>query len=187
MTSQSWNLKSLLCTSLKGPHVHLCVQLLAHKHIIRNSVLVSLLSDGSSSSMKGDSEMMMMMMMMGVRSANQSPQSVASSGIDSGVDSLPEQLGDLPNVALSLCGGLTNNRDITSGRIWRWMLLLTLCIGYKAPGLALCVCVLCYRAIPGEGDLLPAVLWEPFCYWRSQPGGQDWKQVWFTRFPFTYQ
>ncbi|TNM90691.1 hypothetical protein fugu_002980 [Takifugu bimaculatus] len=68
-------------------------------------------SDGSSSSMKGDSEMMMMMM--GVRSANQSPQSVASSGMDSGVDSLPEQLGDLPHIAISLCGGLTDNRDIT--------------------------------------------------------------------------
>lgn len=82
------------------------------------TLLLPLLSDGSSSSMKGDSEMMMMMMM-DVRSANQSPQSVASSGVDSGVDSLPEQLGDLPHVAISLCGGLTDNRDITRGRIWR--------------------------------------------------------------------
>lgn len=73
---------------------------------------MSLLSDGSSSSMKGDSEMMMMM---GVRSANQSPQSVASSWVDSGVDSLPEQLGDLPHVAISLCGGLADNREITTG------------------------------------------------------------------------
>lgn len=77
-----------------------------------------LLSDGSSSSMKGDSEMMMMM---GVRSANQSPQSVASSGMDSGVDSLSEQLGDLPHVAISLCGGLADNREITRGRQWRLM------------------------------------------------------------------
>ncbi|XP_040890674.1 phosphatidate phosphatase LPIN1 isoform X2 [Toxotes jaculatrix] len=67
-------------------------------------------SDGGSSSMKGDSEMMMMM---GARSANQSPQSVASSGMDSGVDSLSDQLGDLPHVAISLCGGLTDNREIT--------------------------------------------------------------------------
>uniref|UniRef100_A0A3B4WS28 phosphatidate phosphatase n=1 Tax=Seriola lalandi dorsalis TaxID=1841481 RepID=A0A3B4WS28_SERLL len=66
-------------------------------------------SDGGSSSMKGDSEMMMM----GVRSANQSPQSVGSSGMDSGVDSLSDQLGDLPHVAISLCGGLTENREIT--------------------------------------------------------------------------
>ncbi|XP_050933356.1 phosphatidate phosphatase LPIN1 isoform X2 [Lates calcarifer] len=66
-------------------------------------------SDGGSSSMKGDSEMMMM----GVRSANQSPQSVGSSGMDSGVDSLSDQLGDLPHVAISLCGGLTDNREIT--------------------------------------------------------------------------
>uniref|UniRef100_A0A3P8RWJ6 phosphatidate phosphatase n=1 Tax=Amphiprion percula TaxID=161767 RepID=A0A3P8RWJ6_AMPPE len=66
-------------------------------------------SDGGSSSMKGDSEMMMV----GVRSANQSPQSVGSSGMDSGVDSLSDQMGDLPHVAISLCGGLTDNKEIT--------------------------------------------------------------------------
>ena len=63
--------------------------------------------------MKVDSEMMMM----GARSANQSPQSVASSGVDSGVDSLPDQLGDLAHVAISLCGGLTDNREITRGML----------------------------------------------------------------------
>ncbi|KAK2854227.1 hypothetical protein Q5P01_006888 [Channa striata] len=67
-------------------------------------------SDGGCGSVKGDSEMMMM----GVRSANQSPQSVGSSGVDSGVDSLPDQIGDLPHVAISLCGGLTDNSEITS-------------------------------------------------------------------------
>ncbi|XP_059210438.1 phosphatidate phosphatase LPIN1 isoform X2 [Centropristis striata] len=65
-------------------------------------------SDGGSSSIRGDSEMMM-----GVRSDNQSPQSVGSSGMDSGVDSLPDQTADLPHVAISLCGGLTDNREIT--------------------------------------------------------------------------
>lgn len=55
--------------------------------------------------------------MMGVRSANQSPQSVGSSGMDSGVDSLLDQIGDLPHVAISLCGGLTDNREITRGRM----------------------------------------------------------------------
>ncbi|KAF6731095.1 Phosphatidate phosphatase LPIN1 [Oryzias melastigma] len=65
-------------------------------------------SDGGSSSMKGESELMMM----DVRSANQSPQSV-SSGIDSGIDSLLDQISDLPHVAISLCGGLTDNREIT--------------------------------------------------------------------------
>nr|XP_040020917.1 phosphatidate phosphatase LPIN1 isoform X2 [Gasterosteus aculeatus aculeatus]XP_040020955.1 phosphatidate phosphatase LPIN1 isoform X2 [Gasterosteus aculeatus aculeatus] len=67
-------------------------------------------SDGGSSSMRGDSELMMVM---GVRSANQSPQSVGSSGVDSGVDSLSDQVGDLPHVAISLCGGLTDNSEIT--------------------------------------------------------------------------
>lgn len=85
---------------------------------IWHSVLMLLLSDGSSSSAKGDSEMMMMM---GVRSGNQSPQSVASSGMDSGVDSLPEQLGDLPQVAISLCGGLADTGEITRGRQRRRM------------------------------------------------------------------
>ncbi|KAA8595469.1 hypothetical protein FQN60_010760 [Etheostoma spectabile] len=65
-------------------------------------------SDGGSSSMRGDSEMLMMM---GVRSADQSP--VGSSGMDSGVDSLSDQVGDLPHVAISLCGGLTDNTEIT--------------------------------------------------------------------------
>lgn len=76
-------------------------------------MFLSVLSDGGSSSTRGDSEMMMM----GVRSANQSPQSVASSGMDSGVDSLCEQIGDLHHVAISLCGGLTDNREITRGRM----------------------------------------------------------------------
>lgn len=63
--------------------------------------------------MKGDSEMMMME---GRSANNQSPQSVGSSGVDSGVDSLSDQIGDLPHVAISLCGGLTDNREITRGR-----------------------------------------------------------------------
>ncbi|KAJ4947661.1 hypothetical protein JOQ06_009694 [Pogonophryne albipinna] len=71
-------------------------------------------SDGGSSSMRGDSELMMM----GVRSANQSPHSegssgMGSSGMDSGVDSLSDHIGDLPHVSISLCGGLTDNREIT--------------------------------------------------------------------------
>ncbi|CAB1334991.1 unnamed protein product [Coregonus sp. 'balchen'] len=61
-------------------------------------------SDGS---VRGGSET-------GVRSANQSPQSVGSSGMDSGVDSYSDQLGDMPNIAISLCGGLTDNREITN-------------------------------------------------------------------------
>uniref|UniRef100_A0A8C2WS67 phosphatidate phosphatase n=1 Tax=Cyclopterus lumpus TaxID=8103 RepID=A0A8C2WS67_CYCLU len=48
-----------------------------------------------------------------MRSANQSPQSVGSSGMDSGVDSLSDQAGDLPHVSISLCGGLTDNSEIT--------------------------------------------------------------------------
>ncbi|XP_061523200.1 phosphatidate phosphatase LPIN1 isoform X1 [Phycodurus eques] len=66
-------------------------------------------SDGGSSSMKSDSDVMTM----DVRSANQSPQSVGSCGMDSGVDSLLDHMGDLPHVAISLCGGLSDNKEIT--------------------------------------------------------------------------
>ncbi|XP_007559139.1 phosphatidate phosphatase LPIN1 isoform X5 [Poecilia latipinna] len=65
-------------------------------------------SDGGGSSTRGDSEIMMDM-----RSTNQSPQSVGSSGVDSGVDSLLDQIADLPHVAISLCGGLSDNKEIT--------------------------------------------------------------------------
>uniref|UniRef100_A0A8C1KKR6 phosphatidate phosphatase n=1 Tax=Cyprinus carpio TaxID=7962 RepID=A0A8C1KKR6_CYPCA len=44
----------------------------------------------------------------GVHSVTVSPQSMCSSGADSGVDSY-----DLPSMAISLCGGLTENREIT--------------------------------------------------------------------------
>ncbi|XP_057693143.1 phosphatidate phosphatase LPIN1 isoform X2 [Corythoichthys intestinalis] len=63
-------------------------------------------SEGAGSSMKVDSEM-------SVRSGNQSPQSVGSCGMDSGVDSLLDHIGDLPHVAISLCGGLSDNKEIT--------------------------------------------------------------------------
>ncbi|XP_036729262.1 phosphatidate phosphatase LPIN1 isoform X4 [Balaenoptera musculus] len=49
----------------------------------------------------------------GTHSANQSPQSVGSSGVDSGVESTSDSLRDLPSIAISLCGGLSDNREIT--------------------------------------------------------------------------
>ncbi|KAJ8400296.1 hypothetical protein AAFF_G00396790 [Aldrovandia affinis] len=48
-----------------------------------------------------------------VRRVNQSPQSVGSSSMDSGVDSYSDQIGDLPSISISLCGGLTDNKEIT--------------------------------------------------------------------------
>uniref|UniRef100_A0A8C2FZN1 phosphatidate phosphatase n=1 Tax=Cyprinus carpio TaxID=7962 RepID=A0A8C2FZN1_CYPCA len=45
----------------------------------------------------------------GVHSVTVSPQSMCSSGADSGVDSY-----DLPSMAISLCGGLTEDREITT-------------------------------------------------------------------------
>ncbi|XP_068136386.1 phosphatidate phosphatase LPIN1 isoform X2 [Hyperolius riggenbachi] len=48
-----------------------------------------------------------------VRSANQSPQSVGSSGVDSGVESISDGIRDLPSIAISLCGGLSDNKELT--------------------------------------------------------------------------
>lgn len=48
----------------------------------------------------------------GVHSVTVSPQYMCSSGADSGVDSY-----DLPSMAISLCGGLTENREITKGAL----------------------------------------------------------------------
>ncbi|XP_005404491.1 PREDICTED: phosphatidate phosphatase LPIN1 isoform X2 [Chinchilla lanigera] len=51
---------------------------------------------------------------LGPRSANQSPQSVGSSGADSGVESTSDGLRDLPSIAISLCGGLSDHREVTT-------------------------------------------------------------------------
>ncbi|XP_078397727.1 phosphatidate phosphatase LPIN1 isoform X1 [Cetorhinus maximus] len=46
-------------------------------------------------------------------SENQSPQTVGSSGMDSGIDSFYDTIGDLPAIAISLCGGLNDYKEIT--------------------------------------------------------------------------
>uniref|UniRef100_A0ABM5GJ98 phosphatidate phosphatase n=2 Tax=Pogona vitticeps TaxID=103695 RepID=A0ABM5GJ98_9SAUR len=52
----------------------------------------------------------------GHRSANQSPQSVGSSGVDSGVESTSDGIRDLPSIAISLCGGLSDSKEISKER-----------------------------------------------------------------------
>ncbi|XP_065586814.1 phosphatidate phosphatase LPIN1 [Cyrtonyx montezumae] len=49
----------------------------------------------------------------GPRSATHSPQSFGSSGADSGVESTSDGTRDLPSIAISLCGGLTDVKEIT--------------------------------------------------------------------------
>ncbi|XP_034555282.1 phosphatidate phosphatase LPIN1 [Notolabrus celidotus] len=48
----------------------------------------------------------------GLHSTSLSPQSVSSGG-DSGVDSYCDNMSDLPAITISLCGGLSDNREIT--------------------------------------------------------------------------
>ncbi|KAL4624687.1 phosphatidate phosphatase LPIN2-like [Arapaima gigas] len=48
---------------------------------------------------------------LGRGSGSQSPQSVGSTAADSGTECLSDSAGDLPDVTLSLCGGLSENAD----------------------------------------------------------------------------
>ncbi|XP_042254710.1 phosphatidate phosphatase LPIN2-like [Thunnus maccoyii] len=48
----------------------------------------------------------------GRRSGSQSPQSVGSAAADSGTECLSDSAGDLPDVTLSLCGGVSENSEI---------------------------------------------------------------------------
>lgn len=52
---------------------------------------------------------------MGRRSGSQSPQSVGSAAADSGTECLSDSAGDLPDVTLSLCGGVGENSEISKG------------------------------------------------------------------------
>uniref|UniRef100_A0A672N631 phosphatidate phosphatase n=1 Tax=Sinocyclocheilus grahami TaxID=75366 RepID=A0A672N631_SINGR len=49
----------------------------------------------------------------GMRSGSQSPQSVGSAAADSGTECLSDSASDLPDVTLSLCGGLGENGEIS--------------------------------------------------------------------------
>uniref|UniRef100_A0AAV2JS39 phosphatidate phosphatase n=2 Tax=Knipowitschia caucasica TaxID=637954 RepID=A0AAV2JS39_KNICA len=51
-----------------------------------------------------------------MRSGSQSPQSVGSAAADSGTECLSDSASDLPDVTLSLCGGLTENSEISKER-----------------------------------------------------------------------
>lgn len=50
-----------------------------------------------------------------MHSGSQSPQSVGSVAADSGTECLSDSASDLPDVTLSLCGGLTENSEISKG------------------------------------------------------------------------
>ncbi|XP_076840950.1 phosphatidate phosphatase LPIN2 isoform X2 [Brachyhypopomus gauderio] len=52
----------------------------------------------------------------GIHSGSQSPQSVGSAAADSGTECLSDCASDLPDVTLSLCGGLSENAEISKER-----------------------------------------------------------------------
>ncbi|KAM6915280.1 phosphatidate phosphatase LPIN1-like [Xenentodon cancila] len=53
----------------------------------------------------------------GLHSTSLSPQSVSSGG-DSGVDSYCDPMSDMPAIAISLCGGLSDNKEITKEQFY---------------------------------------------------------------------
>ncbi|KAM4551316.1 phosphatidate phosphatase LPIN2 isoform 2-T2 [Odontesthes bonariensis] len=55
-------------------------------------------------------------------SGSQSPQSVGSAAADSGTECLSDSASDLPDVTLSLCGGLTENAEISKERFMEHIL-----------------------------------------------------------------
>ncbi|XP_060692424.1 phosphatidate phosphatase LPIN2-like isoform X2 [Hemiscyllium ocellatum] len=57
----------------------------------------------------------------GTHSESQSPQSVGSAGADSGTEYLSDSASELPDVHLSLCGGLSDNNEISQGKFEQHM------------------------------------------------------------------
>ena len=61
---------------------------------------------------------------MGQHSGSQSPQSVGSAAADSGTECLSDSAGDLPDVTLSLCGGVGENSEISKGDYLYYQLIV---------------------------------------------------------------
>lgn len=121
MTSQSWSLKWQRCIFLKGTQMHTDSWLECYiradfpfhsrfleipEHSCANTPPLPCSDGGAVVRSSSDP---------GLRSTSLSPQSLSSGG-DSGVDSYCDPMTDLPSIAISLCGGLTDNREIDEGR-----------------------------------------------------------------------
>lgn len=62
---------------------------------------------------------------------SQSPQSVSSAAADSGTECLSDSAGDLPDVTLSLCGGVGENSEICKGIKFFSSSFFTVLLGLK--------------------------------------------------------
>ncbi|XP_051554105.1 phosphatidate phosphatase LPIN2-like isoform X2 [Myxocyprinus asiaticus] len=58
----------------------------------------------------------------GMCSGSQSPQSVGSAAADSGTECLSDSASDLPDVTLSLCGGLSENGEISKEKFMEYLI-----------------------------------------------------------------
>lgn len=125
-------------------------------------------------------------------------QSACSSGADSGVDSY-----DLPSIGISLCGGLTENREITKGTqhhkchlvssecnltcnsvlmsanvysfhtIAGRFLIIHHCVFVLHPNQYMLMHHHSFRALPAAVCLISAVCWESLHHWQPKSGGED--------------
>lgn len=168
MTSRSSSLKWRPFISRRGlwrhHNVHALEVLARTPTTLRNSPL--LCSDGGAA-VRSISDP-------GLHSTSLSPQSVSSGG-DSGVDSYCDNMADLPSITISLCGGLTDNREITKGMILTDTAWTQRCKLRKKATLSVCVCP--YRSVPREDHLLPAVCRKPLHHRRPQLSRENWLQV----------
>ncbi|XP_051984829.1 phosphatidate phosphatase LPIN2-like [Xyrauchen texanus] len=58
----------------------------------------------------------------GMHSGSHSPQSVGSAAADSGTECLSDSASDLPDVTLSLCGGLSENGEISKEKFMEYLI-----------------------------------------------------------------
>lgn len=95
-----------------------CKQIRTSKHgcnYLHNSVIFVCVKLWSLSAFSESEQVPKHWVEMGRRSGSQSPQSVGSAAADSGTECLSDSAGDLPDVTLSLCGGVGENSEISKG------------------------------------------------------------------------
>lgn len=171
MTSESWSPKWRPFISPRGlwlQSVFDSHQLHFHDPIRNHLFLLPPCSDSGGTTGRSISDP-------GLHSTSLSPQSVSSGG-DSGVDSYCDHMSDFPSVTVSLCGGLSDNREITKGRLYFKRHLQPQRVCSEAAQRCLRFLAPC-RALPRESHHLPAVFGKPGHHRRPQLGGANRLQV----------
>lgn len=94
---------------LQNTYANAATNMISHgNHPMNVSFALGVCSDSGSTAGRSTSDP-------GLHGTSLSPQSVSSGG-DSGVDTYCDHMSDFPSITVSLCGGLSDNREITKGR-----------------------------------------------------------------------